>query len=109
MQCCANTLHITDIHADSIGRCTWVEFVNWYIDTHTYIFVSKGMLIGEEALQPEDRDVADERKRVLECQPVVESMVGSPLILQELTKVSIKLHSSFCSMFMSITVGQIVL
>uniref|UniRef100_A0A3Q3IRY8 ABC transporter domain-containing protein n=1 Tax=Monopterus albus TaxID=43700 RepID=A0A3Q3IRY8_MONAL len=35
----------------------------------------------------EDRDVADERKRVLECQPVVESMVGSPLILQELSKV----------------------
>lgn len=45
------------------------------------------MLVREEALQPEDRDVADERKRVLECQPVVESMVGSPLILQELTKV----------------------
>uniref|UniRef100_A0A8C4GZK9 ABC transporter domain-containing protein n=1 Tax=Dicentrarchus labrax TaxID=13489 RepID=A0A8C4GZK9_DICLA len=38
-------------------------------------------------LLPEDRDVADERKRVLECQPVVESMVGSPLILQELSKV----------------------
>uniref|UniRef100_A0A8C9SU04 ATP binding cassette subfamily A member 3 n=1 Tax=Scleropages formosus TaxID=113540 RepID=A0A8C9SU04_SCLFO len=38
-------------------------------------------------LQPEDRDVAEERKRVLECQPAVESMVGSPLILQELTKV----------------------
>uniref|UniRef100_A0A672RSN6 ATP-binding cassette sub-family A member 3-like n=1 Tax=Sinocyclocheilus grahami TaxID=75366 RepID=A0A672RSN6_SINGR len=45
--------------------------------------------VGEErkALQPEDRDVAEERKRVLECQPVVESMVGSPLILQELSKV----------------------
>uniref|UniRef100_A0A8C1CUZ2 ATP-binding cassette, sub-family A (ABC1), member 3b n=1 Tax=Cyprinus carpio carpio TaxID=630221 RepID=A0A8C1CUZ2_CYPCA len=41
----------------------------------------------EEALQPEDRDVAEERKRVLECQPVVDSMVGSPLILQELSKV----------------------
>lgn len=51
------------------------------------------MSVREEALQPEDRDVADERKRVLECQPVVESMVGSPLILQELTKVSIKMHS----------------
>lgn len=38
-------------------------------------------------MHPEDRDVADERKRVLECQPVVESMVGSPLILQELSKV----------------------
>ncbi|MGH0172914.1 UNVERIFIED_CONTAM: hypothetical protein FKN15_075079 [Acipenser sinensis] len=39
------------------------------------------------ALLPEDRDVAEERKRVLECQPAVESMVGSPLILQELSKV----------------------
>uniref|UniRef100_A0A3Q3NF63 ATP-binding cassette, sub-family A (ABC1), member 3b n=1 Tax=Mastacembelus armatus TaxID=205130 RepID=A0A3Q3NF63_9TELE len=38
-------------------------------------------------LLPEDRDVAEERKRVLECQPVIESMVGSPLILQELSKV----------------------
>lgn len=44
-------------------------------------------LIEDAALQPEDRDVAEERKRVLECQPVVESMVGSPLILQELSKV----------------------
>ncbi|XP_061703260.1 phospholipid-transporting ATPase ABCA3 isoform X2 [Syngnathoides biaculeatus] len=44
-------------------------------------------LIGDAALLPEDRDVADERKRVLECQPVVESMVGSPLVLQELSKV----------------------
>ncbi|MBN3275901.1 ABCA3 protein, partial [Polyodon spathula] len=39
------------------------------------------------ALLPEDRDVAEERKRVLECQPAVESMVGSPLIMQELSKV----------------------
>ncbi|KAM6957907.1 LOW QUALITY PROTEIN: phospholipid-transporting ATPase ABCA3 [Aplochiton taeniatus] len=44
-------------------------------------------LIEDAALMPEDRDVADERKRVLECQPVLESMVGSPLILQELSKV----------------------
>ncbi|XP_077413237.1 phospholipid-transporting ATPase ABCA3 [Vanacampus margaritifer] len=43
--------------------------------------------IGDAALLPEDRDVADERKRVLECQPMVESMVGSPLILHELSKV----------------------
>uniref|UniRef100_A0A3Q3GMJ2 ATP-binding cassette, sub-family A (ABC1), member 3b n=1 Tax=Labrus bergylta TaxID=56723 RepID=A0A3Q3GMJ2_9LABR len=39
------------------------------------------------ALLPEDRDVADERKRVWECQPMVESMVGSPLVMQELSKV----------------------
>ncbi|KAF6732548.1 ATP-binding cassette sub-family A member 3 [Oryzias melastigma] len=44
-------------------------------------------LIEDAALVPEDRDVAEERKRVLECQPMVESMVGSPLILQELSKV----------------------
>ncbi|XP_056305293.1 phospholipid-transporting ATPase ABCA3 [Danio aesculapii] len=46
----------------------------------------KALLLAEEALQPEDRDVAEERKRVLECQPVVESMVGSPLVVQELSK-----------------------
>lgn len=44
-------------------------------------------LVEDAAVLPEDRDVAEERKRVLECQPVVESMVGSPLILQELSKV----------------------
>uniref|UniRef100_A0A4W6GB46 ATP binding cassette subfamily A member 3 n=1 Tax=Lates calcarifer TaxID=8187 RepID=A0A4W6GB46_LATCA len=43
--------------------------------------------VDDAALLPEDRDVAEERKRVLECQPIVESMVGSPLILQELSKV----------------------
>uniref|UniRef100_A0A7N6FB34 ABC transporter domain-containing protein n=1 Tax=Anabas testudineus TaxID=64144 RepID=A0A7N6FB34_ANATE len=44
-------------------------------------------LIEDAGLLPEDRDVAEERKKVLECQPVLESMVGSPLILQELSKV----------------------
>ncbi|KAL0993447.1 hypothetical protein UPYG_G00108010 [Umbra pygmaea] len=44
-------------------------------------------LIGDAALLPEDRDVAEERKRVLDCQPIVDSMMGSPLILQELSKV----------------------
>lgn len=44
-------------------------------------------LIEDAAVLPEDRDVAEERKRVLDCQPVLESMVGSPLILQELSKV----------------------
>lgn len=44
-------------------------------------------LIQDAAILPEDRDVAEERKRVLECQPVIESMVGSPLVLQELSKV----------------------
>ncbi|XP_061079781.1 phospholipid-transporting ATPase ABCA3 [Conger conger] len=45
------------------------------------------LLVGDSALLPEDRDVAEERKRVLECHPMVESMVGSPLIVQELSKV----------------------
>lgn len=44
-------------------------------------------LIEDAAVLPEDRDVAEERKRVLDCQPVLESMVSSPLILQELSKV----------------------
>ncbi|XP_034781951.2 phospholipid-transporting ATPase ABCA3-like [Acipenser ruthenus] len=44
-------------------------------------------VVSGAALLLEDRDVAEERKRVLECQPAVESMVGSPLILQELSKV----------------------
>ncbi|XP_029015057.1 phospholipid-transporting ATPase ABCA3 [Betta splendens] len=44
-------------------------------------------LIEDPGLCPEDRDVAEERKKVLECQPVLESMVGSPLVLQELSKV----------------------
>lgn len=43
----------------------------------------------DPGLCPEDRDVAEERKKVLECQPVLESMVGSPLVLQELSKVCI--------------------
>ncbi|CAL8304084.1 unnamed protein product [Merluccius merluccius] len=47
----------------------------------------KKPLLEEGVAHPEDRDVADERKRILECQPVIESMVGSPLVLQELTKV----------------------
>lgn len=49
--------------------------------------VSQLPLIEDAAVLPEDRDVAEERKRVLDCQPVLESMVGSPLILQELSKV----------------------
>lgn len=52
-------------------------------------------LLDDAAFLPEDRDVAEERKRVLECQPVVESMVGSPLILHELSKVSCTAASMF--------------
>lgn len=56
--------------------------------TAVFVCFCQVLLLAEEALQPEDRDVAEERKRVLDCQPVVESMVGSPLILHELSKVS---------------------
>uniref|UniRef100_A0A4W4H5D2 ABC transporter domain-containing protein n=1 Tax=Electrophorus electricus TaxID=8005 RepID=A0A4W4H5D2_ELEEL len=66
----------------------------------------KGVLAADEALQPEDRDVAEERKRVLECQPVVESMVGSPLILQELTKVYPGSQSLLAVDRLSLAVGK---
>uniref|UniRef100_A0A672IQI6 ABC transporter domain-containing protein n=1 Tax=Salarias fasciatus TaxID=181472 RepID=A0A672IQI6_SALFA len=56
--------------------------------------------------QPEDRDVADERKRVLECQPVVESMVGSPLVVQELTKVYSSGESLLAVDRLSLAVGK---
>ncbi|XP_031597152.1 ATP-binding cassette sub-family A member 3 [Oreochromis aureus] len=58
------------------------------------------------ALLPEDRDVADERKRVLECQPIVESMVGSPLILQELSKVYSSGESLLAVDRLSLAVGK---
>uniref|UniRef100_A0A671T4P6 ABC transporter domain-containing protein n=1 Tax=Sinocyclocheilus anshuiensis TaxID=1608454 RepID=A0A671T4P6_9TELE len=64
------------------------------------------LLLAEEALQPEDRDVAEERKRVLECQPVVESMVGSPLILQELSKVYSGWQSLLAVDRLSLAVGK---
>ncbi|MEQ2212238.1 hypothetical protein XENOCAPTIV_027986 [Xenoophorus captivus] len=54
-------------------------------------------LLDDAVFLPEDRDVADERKRVLECQPVVESMVGSPLILHELSKVQQRI--GYCPQF----------
>lgn len=55
-------------------------------------------LIQDSAVIPEDRDVAEERKRVLECQPVLESMVSSPLILQQLSKVRKKCEGFFFSL-----------
>uniref|UniRef100_A0A673NJU8 ATP-binding cassette sub-family A member 3-like n=1 Tax=Sinocyclocheilus rhinocerous TaxID=307959 RepID=A0A673NJU8_9TELE len=64
------------------------------------------LLLAEEALQPEDRDVAEERKRVLECQPVVESMVGSPLILQELSKVYSGWQSLLAVDRLSLAIGK---
>lgn len=36
---------------------------------------------------PEDRDVADERKKVLESPPELLSSLSSPLVIKELTKV----------------------
>ncbi|KAM6914527.1 phospholipid-transporting ATPase ABCA3 [Lycodopsis pacificus] len=63
-------------------------------------------LIEDAALLPEDRDVAEERKRVLECQPIVESMVGSPLILQELSKVYSSGESLLAVDRLSLAVGK---
>uniref|UniRef100_A0A672ZSW2 ABC transporter domain-containing protein n=1 Tax=Sphaeramia orbicularis TaxID=375764 RepID=A0A672ZSW2_9TELE len=63
-------------------------------------------LIEDAALLPEDRDVAEERKRVLECQPMVESMVGSPLILQELSKVYSSGESLLAVDRLSLAVGK---
>uniref|UniRef100_A0A672ZRB1 ABC transporter domain-containing protein n=1 Tax=Sphaeramia orbicularis TaxID=375764 RepID=A0A672ZRB1_9TELE len=60
----------------------------------------------DAALLPEDRDVAEERKRVLECQPMVESMVGSPLILQELSKVYSSGESLLAVDRLSLAVGK---
>lgn len=64
----------------SRGQC--LLFLIFFLDG-----VSQLPLIQDSAVIPEDRDVAEERKRVLECQPLLESMVSSPLILQELSKV----------------------
>lgn len=64
----------------TLGQCLAV-------DISYDICVCQLPLIEDAAVLPEDRDVAEERKRVLECQPIVESMVGSPLVLQELSKV----------------------
>uniref|UniRef100_A0A3Q1GTA6 ATP-binding cassette, sub-family A (ABC1), member 3b n=1 Tax=Acanthochromis polyacanthus TaxID=80966 RepID=A0A3Q1GTA6_9TELE len=63
-------------------------------------------VVDEAALLPEDRDVAEERKRVLECQPVVESMVGSPLILQEISKVYSSGESLLAVDRLSLAVGK---
>lgn len=54
-------------------------------------------IIQDAAVIPEDRDVAEERKRVLECQPMLESMVSSPLILQQLSKVGKKWGGCFAA------------
>lgn len=69
------------------GKCAAISLSRLPSVSITGVCFCQALLLAEEALQPEDRDVAEERKRVLECQPVVESMVGSPLILQEIRKV----------------------
>uniref|UniRef100_A0A8C5GNT7 ABC transporter domain-containing protein n=1 Tax=Gouania willdenowi TaxID=441366 RepID=A0A8C5GNT7_GOUWI len=58
------------------------------------------------ALLPEDRDVAEERKRVTDCQPIVESIVGSPLVLQELSKVYSRGTSLLAVDRLSLAVGK---
>uniref|UniRef100_A0A8C5GKB0 ABC transporter domain-containing protein n=1 Tax=Gouania willdenowi TaxID=441366 RepID=A0A8C5GKB0_GOUWI len=63
-------------------------------------------LIQDAALLPEDRDVAEERKRVTDCQPIVESIVGSPLVLQELSKVYSRGTSLLAVDRLSLAVGK---
>ncbi|XP_077172968.1 phospholipid-transporting ATPase ABCA3 [Paroedura picta] len=45
------------------------------------------LLLNKVPVLPEDRDVADERKKVLESPPEALSSLNSPLIIKELTKV----------------------
>uniref|UniRef100_A0A8C2IT77 ATP binding cassette subfamily A member 3 n=1 Tax=Cyprinus carpio TaxID=7962 RepID=A0A8C2IT77_CYPCA len=47
-------------------------------------------------LQPEDRDVAEERKRVMDCQPVVESMVDSGQSLLAVDRLSLAVGKGEC-------------
>lgn len=65
-----------------MNRDEWILFIIFSL-----MCVSQLPIIQDAAVIPEDRDVAEERKRVLECQPMLESMVSSPLILQQLSKV----------------------
>lgn len=44
-------------------------------------------LLNRVSVLPEDRDVADERKKVLESPPELLSSLSSPLVIKELTKV----------------------
>uniref|UniRef100_A0A8C3MYN4 Uncharacterized protein n=1 Tax=Geospiza parvula TaxID=87175 RepID=A0A8C3MYN4_GEOPR len=44
-------------------------------------------LLNRVSMLPEDRDVADERKKVLESPPELLSSLSSPLVIKELTKV----------------------
>ncbi|XP_075755150.1 phospholipid-transporting ATPase ABCA3 [Pelodiscus sinensis] len=45
------------------------------------------LLLNRTPVLPEDRDVADERKKVLESPPELLSSLSSPLVIKELTKV----------------------
>ncbi|XP_054848460.1 phospholipid-transporting ATPase ABCA3 isoform X2 [Eublepharis macularius] len=45
------------------------------------------LLLNKVPVLPEDRDVADERKKVLESPPEALSSLNSPLVIKELTKV----------------------
>lgn len=61
-------------------------------------------LLNRVSVLPEDRDVADERKKVLESPPELLSSLSSPLVIKELTKVrkawpilSILLPALLCS------------
>uniref|UniRef100_A0A8C5UJ83 ATP binding cassette subfamily A member 3 n=1 Tax=Malurus cyaneus samueli TaxID=2593467 RepID=A0A8C5UJ83_9PASS len=50
-------------------------------------WVSEARGMEQVSVLPEDRDVADERKKVLESPPELLSSLSSPLVIKELTKV----------------------
>lgn len=53
-----------------------------------HVPVVQMLLLNRVPVLPEDRDVADERKKVLESPPELLASLSSPLVIKELTKVS---------------------
>lgn len=68
-------------------------------------------LLNRVSVLPEDRDVADERKKVLESPPELLSSLSSPLVIKELTKVrqddlSILLPPGPCPLCLAVPSGS---
>lgn len=75
------------------GTCQgWEHWRNPFIpqqagDTECVFPCVQVALLNRVSVLPEDRDVADERKKVLESPPELLSSLSSPLVIKELTKV----------------------
>ncbi|NXD12446.1 ABCA3 protein, partial [Nothocercus nigrocapillus] len=63
-------------------------------------------LLNRVPVLPEDRDVADERKKVLESPPELLSSLSSPLVIKELTKVYDSRESLLAVDRISLAVGK---